>query len=50
MLSCAGTPYPNDVATTAMEAGSLPATQVALLRCIVGNPFRPVALDAAWLH
>jgi hypothetical protein len=50
MLLCAGTLYPNDVATSAREAGSLPATQVALLRCFVGNPFRPVSLHSAWLE
>jgi hypothetical protein len=25
------------------------ATQAALMRCIFGNPFRPVTLDSAWL-
>jgi hypothetical protein len=25
------------------------AAQAALVRCIIGNPFRPVALDPAWL-
>jgi hypothetical protein len=42
-----------DAETAAAFARSLSArTQVAqagLLRCIFGNPFRPVALDPAWL-
>jgi hypothetical protein len=29
---------------------SLKAVSPVLLRCVAGNPFRPVALDSAWLH
>jgi hypothetical protein len=40
---------PADVASTVERCAPEKIQQSALLRDIVGNPFRPVALDPAWL-
>jgi hypothetical protein len=54
VLSFGGTATPGvDIARYTAEhsqqAGALKAAQVAALRCIFGNPFRPVTINPAWL-